>query len=34
MWYCPEKYEREPENINKQMMEIEGFLSDRDAKIS
>tara|TARA_R100000808_G_C2154735_1_gene165984 strand:- start:2512 stop:4338 length:1827 start_codon:yes stop_codon:yes gene_type:complete len=34
MWYCPEKYEIEPENINKQMMEIEGFLSDRDAKIS
>ena len=34
MWYCPEKYEREPENINKEMMKIEGFLSDREAKVS
>lgn len=34
MWYCPEKYEREPENINKEMMNIEGFLSDREAKVS
>ena len=34
MWYCPEKYETEPENINKKMLELEGFLSDREAKIT
>ena len=34
MWYCPEKYETEPENINKKMFEMEGFLSDREAKIT
>jgi hypothetical protein len=34
MWYCPEKYEIEPENINEKMMSIEGFLSDREAKMT
>jgi hypothetical protein len=34
MWYCPEKYETEPANINKKMLEMEGFLSDREAKIT
>jgi hypothetical protein len=34
MWYCPEKYETKPENINKQMLEMEGFLSDKEAKIT
>ena len=34
MWYCPEKYEVKPENVNKQMMEIEGFMSEREAKIT
>tara|TARA_Y100000593_G_C4311526_1_gene338622 strand:+ start:88 stop:1914 length:1827 start_codon:yes stop_codon:yes gene_type:complete len=34
MWYCPEKYEVKPESINKKMMEIEGFMSEREAKIT
>jgi len=34
MWYCPEKYEIEPENVNKKMFEMEGFLSDKEAKIT
>ena len=34
MWYCPKKYATDPENINKKMMEIEGFMSDREAKIT
>jgi hypothetical protein len=34
MWYCPEKYEVKPENINEKMMEIEGFMSDKEAKIT
>ena len=34
MWYCPEKYKTEPKNINKQMFEMEGFLSDKEAKIT
>jgi hypothetical protein len=34
MWYCPEKYVTEPENINKKMLEMEGFLSDREAKMT
>ena len=34
MWYCPEKYKVEPENINEKMMSIEGFLSDKEAKIT
>jgi len=34
MWYCPEKYKIEPENINKKMLEMKGFLSDREAKIT
>jgi len=34
MWYCPEKCKIEPENINKKMLEMKGFLSDREAKIT
>jgi hypothetical protein len=34
MWYCPEKYKTEPENVNKKMFEMEGFLSDKEAKIT
>ena len=34
MWYCPDKYKVEPDNINEQMSKIEGFMSDREAKIT
>ncbi|MAF42584.1 MAG: hypothetical protein CMI54_00250 [Parcubacteria group bacterium] len=34
MWYCPDKYKIEPDKINEKMSEIEGFLSDKEAKIT
>ena len=34
MWYCPEKYKVEPDRVNKKMSEIEGFMPDREAKIT
>ena len=34
MWYCPVKYKVEPDRVNKKMSEIEGFMSDREAKIT
>ena len=34
MWYCPDKYKKEIPNINKDLYKIEGFLHDKEAKIS
>ena len=34
MWYAPEKYERNLESVNEEILKLQGTLSDRDAKIS
>ena len=34
MWYCPEKYEREVPDINKELLSLKGELNDKEAKIS
>lgn len=34
MWYCPEKYEVELEDLNKTLMGLKGELNDKEAKIS
>ncbi len=34
MWYCPDKYKKETPNINQDLMKLEGFLHDKEAKIS
>jgi hypothetical protein len=34
MWYCPEKYEREVPDINKELSSLKGELNDKEAKIS
>ena len=34
MWYCPDKYKKETPNINQDLMKLEGFLNDKEAKIS
>ena len=34
MWYEPEKYKIEPENVNSKLLDLKGELGDREAKIS
>ena len=34
MWHCPEKYERNLGNANKQFEELSGYLENKEAKIS
>lgn len=34
MWYCPEKYNKEILDINKELHNVEGYLHDKEAKIS
>ena len=34
MWYCPDKYNKQTPNINQDLMKLEGFLHDKEAKIS
>lgn len=34
MWYCPTKYEKPVEDINKELLKLEGTLMDKDAKIT
>tara|TARA_Y100000593_G_scaffold10125_1_gene18317 strand:- start:3270 stop:5099 length:1830 start_codon:yes stop_codon:yes gene_type:complete len=34
MWYCPDKYKKQTPNINQDLMKLEGFLHDKEAKIS
>ena len=34
MWYCPDKYKKPLEDINKDLLEIGGELEDKQAKIT
>tara|TARA_Y100001938_G_scaffold71254_2_gene98793 strand:+ start:5727 stop:7559 length:1833 start_codon:yes stop_codon:yes gene_type:complete len=34
MWYCPEKYNPEPVNVNEELSKLKGYLNDKEAKIS
>ena len=34
MWYCPEKYKRDLPDLNSELLELEGELEDKEAKIS
>ena len=34
MWHCPDKYKIETTDINKEFDKLEGFLSEKEAKIS
>tara|TARA_B100000131_G_scaffold297225_1_gene315771 strand:- start:411 stop:2231 length:1821 start_codon:yes stop_codon:yes gene_type:complete len=34
MWYCPQKYDKEFPNLNKEFLGIKGELHDKEAKIS
>ena len=34
MWSCPEKYEKEVGDINSRLAKLEGYLEDKEAKIS
>ena len=34
MWYCPDKYKIDVPNTNKELSRLEGYLDDREAKIS
>ena len=34
MWYAPEKYSKEIVDINKELYNVEGYLHDKEAKIS
>jgi len=34
MWYAPDKYKTEPLNVNKELLKLEGYLEDKEARIS
>ena len=34
MWYAPEKYNKEVENVNKELLKLKGDLNDKEAKIT
>ena len=34
MWYCPQKYDKEFPDLNKEFLGIKGELHDKEAKIS
>ena len=34
MWYCPEKYKTSLPNLNEEYRQIEGEITDRQAKIT
>ena len=34
MWYCPEKYNSKIANVNDELLELTGYLNDKEAKIS
>ena len=34
MWYAPEKYDREIKDVNKELLKLEGDLSEKEAKIT
>ena len=34
MWYAPEKYKIESGNTNKELLKLEGYLDDKEARIS
>ena len=34
MWYCPDKYTKDIPNVNKELLKLEGSLTNKEAKIS
>ena len=34
MWYAPEKYKIKSGNTNKELLKLEGYLDDKEARIS
>ena len=34
MWSCPEKYEVEKDDVNSRLAKLEGYLEDKEAKVS
>ena len=34
MWSCPEKYKVEEDDVNSRLAKLEGYLEDKEAKVS
>ena len=34
MWYCPDKYKIDVPNVNENLSRLEGYLDDKEAKIT
>jgi hypothetical protein len=34
MWYAPDKYKIDPSNVNQELLKLEGYLEDKEARIS